>query len=202
MNSLERFLNRLGEQLQVLLRGLFGRYEQGSLTRPELVQVAAQTIAAGNQSARSAALAVVRAEVEKQTRAPHPLPPVDLTEDLTRLTDALTTILDDELQDTLTQLDRVADNEPKQAAAQASGDFIRDTESVTGWTRQLDSDACQLCTWWWRAGRVWPDDHVMPRHVGCTCTQTPVTTDWIQPVGTDARARSDRDRANQQKETA
>lgn len=49
------------------------------------------------------------------------------------------------------------------------------SEHVTGWTRSLNGEACQLCTWWWRAGRVWTADHPMPAHKGCICTPQPVT---------------------------
>lgn len=50
-------------------------------------------------------------------------------------------------------------------------DQLRKDPNVEGWTRGLESDACQLCRWWWREGQVWPKDHVMPTHPGCTCYQ-------------------------------
>ncbi|HET7386135.1 MAG TPA: hypothetical protein VFJ19_05645 [Nocardioidaceae bacterium] len=56
---------------------------------------------------------------------------------------------------------------------------------VPGWVRGLDADPCQLCTWWWREGRVWPMTHRMPQHPGCTCQPVPVLNPGpIKPVQT------------------
>lgn len=51
---------------------------------------------------------------------------------------------------------------------------VRSSPLTEGWRRGIDSKSCELCTWWWREGRVWPKTHHMPRHRGCTCVQVPV----------------------------
>lgn len=45
---------------------------------------------------------------------------------------------------------------------------------VTGWRRALNSGACELCRHWAHDGRIWPKDHPMPRHNGCTCVELPI----------------------------
>ncbi|QLY27972.1 hypothetical protein H0264_21385 [Nocardia huaxiensis] len=52
---------------------------------------------------------------------------------------------------------------------------MKQNDRVTGWVRELEPGACQLCTWWWRDGQVWHKDHEMPTHKGCTCVANPVT---------------------------
>ncbi len=68
---------------------------------------------------------------------------------------------------------RLAHNAPLQAAQTAFGKAMA-AAPVDGWTRQLSPDACQLCRWWHRDGKVWPKDHPMPTHTGCDCTQRPI----------------------------
>lgn len=45
-------------------------------------------------------------------------------------------------------------------------------KTAGGWTRKLESTACQLCTWWSRDGQRWPLSHGLATHKGCTCTQS------------------------------
>ena len=63
---------------------------------------------------------------------------------------------------------------PDCSLADGTADVIRRSSRVSGWVRSLDSNACELCQGWSRDGKVWDDDHTMPRHTGCTCTQDPV----------------------------
>ena len=62
---------------------------------------------------------------------------------------------------------RLGRAEPLSTAAGVYSKDIAASEVTTGWIRQRDPDPCQLCTWWWREGRVWPKDHPMPTHPGC-----------------------------------
>lgn len=55
--------------------------------------------------------------------------------------------------------------------------------TARGWKRGLESAACQMCKWWERDGRLWPDSHPMPRHTGCRCQQIPIwTRERVAPV--------------------
>lgn len=68
---------------------------------------------------------------------------------------------------------RLGRAEPLTAAAAAYSNGMAASPHVTGWVRRTSANACQLCTWWARDGRIWPDDHPMPTHKGCTCTPVP-----------------------------
>ena len=72
------------------------------------------------------------------------------------------------------RLIRLAFNEPVQAATFTFSEHIEKSKVVSGWRRGTEPDACQLCRWWARDGRVWEPSHAMPRHPGCTCHQVPV----------------------------
>ncbi|WP_145982360.1 hypothetical protein [Rhodococcus sp. MTM3W5.2] len=78
---------------------------------------------------------------------------------------------------------RLARSEPLESAARAYGQAIASNKRVKGWIRQRSPGSCQLCEWWWRDGRVWPADHRMPTHKGCTCHQKPVLRDEVQSTG-------------------
>lgn len=176
-NLLEGILGRLSAAQQERVRVAFVSLEEGLLTSSELVDLISNVVLAGNARGYALGAAAVRSLVEEQVGQ------VELTPvttggnhaDEDRVRTALATILASN-KDTLMQLQRLADNEPKAAAAAGSADVLTGSRRVKGWTRSMDSQACELCRYWWREGRVWQPGHPMPRHTGCTCTQTPVTT--------------------------
>ncbi len=53
---------------------------------------------------------------------------------------------------------------------------MRERPEVAGYTRGLSPTACELCTWLYRGGHVYPASQPMHRHPGCTCIPVPVTT--------------------------
>lgn len=90
----------------------------------------------------------------------------------------------------VTRLTRLANAEPIEAAQRSIGDMIRRSPAVNGWERVLEPNACELCQWWHRDGRVWPPNHSMPTHKGCTCAQRPVLSTNVTTVGYDAAKES------------
>lgn len=68
-------------------------------------------------------------------------------------------------------LHRLARSEVLEAGQGSFRNTVVSSETVAGWIREPESDACQLCEWWARDGRTWPKDHTMPTHKGCTCAQ-------------------------------
>ena len=94
-----------------------------------------------------------------------------------------------------TRLTRLARSEPMDKAQRGYGEAIRQDSRTEGWKRGLELDACELCTWWDRDGRIWPKDHVMPTHKGCACVPVPVVGQRVQRVGASARWASDERRA-------
>lgn len=174
MSAVEEALNRVSTAQQATVLALWENVEAGDLTESEFVEVVAAIITRGNALGYTLGAATVRSRIEALTGTPE-LVGVATTAHLDpdRIRGALGTVLASDL-DTVMQLSRLVDNEPKQAAATGTADAISGSPKVTGWTRDLDGDPCQLCVWWSRDGRVWPSDHPMPRHTGCACTQTPV----------------------------
>lgn len=120
-----------------------------------------------------------------------------------RLARALGTILGTE-GDRTERLARLARSEPVETSQRAFTDGIKRSPLTEGWVRDLNGDACQLCTWWWRDGRVWPKDHEMPTHKGCRCVPVPTFRERVQDTEAirrqrrRAEAQANRDRFDQQ----
>lgn len=138
----------------------------------------AELVLDGNARAAELALAEWERTAVMLTGTPPPPPPAPLaphSADASRLHAAVTTITADPAgAHVASRLYRLARAEAAEAAQTTRGDAMRATPGLGGWTRGLESDACELCTWWWREGRVWSKTHRMPRHKGCVCTQVPV----------------------------
>lgn len=106
------------------------------------------------------------------------------------------------------RLTRIASTEPIEAAQGAMGAGIARSKLLQGWERDLEVDACQLCTWWARlddvgSPRIWPKEHAMPTHKGCRCTQRPVLTDEIQQtVAQRNKEREERAIANRNRSSS
>ena len=146
-------------------------YEAGQLTADALIGVVAAYIAAGNNAATALADVALAAAVTVHTGTP--AAPLGLTrplDDSDRLARAATTLLDTP-DASPARWQRLADAEIKEAGSRAYSTAVTAQPAVTGWTRGLSADACQLCRWWARNGRLWPPDHPMPTHKGCTCSQ-------------------------------
>lgn len=91
--------------------------------------------------------------------------------DRKRLQMAVSTILTGDPEEVLMRLGRLALAEAIESARNTTATYMRGSKKVRGWVRELDSDPCELCRWWWRDGRVWPENHDMPVHKGCACAQ-------------------------------
>lgn len=158
-------------------------YEAGAMSAEALTAVVAAYIAAGNSAAAALADLSLSAALTVQTRTPViPMGITRPTDDVERLTKAATTLLTDDTKTTTARWERLATAEVKEAAARAYSTAVAVSPFVKGWIRGIDEDPCQLCTWWYRDGRVWPASHEMPTHKGCTCNPIPVLVDWIKPV--------------------
>ena len=145
-----------------------------------VVEYVALVVGAANATAATAAvLSLAQAVADAlgvHVRLPAtPTPPSAHHTDLDRLRTAAATVLMLSQDDPAGRLRRLALAETADSAADAYSRALTSDKRVTGWTRALDADACQLCRWWSREGRVWPKDHPMPRHKGCLCAQKPVT---------------------------
>lgn len=178
----------LAEDVSAQVLAALAAYAAGTLTAEAFVAVVAAYVAAGNSGAATLGDLSLAAAVTLALGTP--VAPVGISRPATdpdRLTGAARKILDDLDRQTATDPDaalstaqmrflRLAEAEVHQAVAQAYDAAVKESSYVTGWRRGLEPDACELCTWWWREGRVWPADHPFPRHTGCDCSQLIVTT--------------------------
>ena len=179
----------LAEGVSAQVVAALAAYAAGTLTAEAFVAVVAAYVAAGNSAGAALGDLSLAAAVTLALGAA--VAPQGITPPATdpeRLTKAATKILDDLDRDRTEDPDaalaaaqmrfrRLAEAEIHQAVAQAYDTALKGSRHVTGWTRGLEPNACQLCTWWWRNGQVWPADHPMPRHTGCDCSQLITTTE-------------------------
>jgi hypothetical protein len=178
----EETLRGLSDGTAKIILQLWAAVERGDLPVSDFPEVAAQIIAVANAQGRAAAEVALAGYLTAATGTVITVATFPVVDDTPRLVKALLTILGSAL-DTVMQLTRIATAEPLEAAANRFSEAMAEQPMVTGWVRQLEPDACQLCVWWWREGRVWPKDHPMPTHKGCTCHPLPTVAVEIQSTG-------------------
>lgn len=172
----EETIRQLSEGTQRIVAQLLAAHEAGVLTRTDLDTLVLQAIELARARGRDIGVLKVRAYLEAVTGEPQTVAPYSARPgDSARLKRALRTIRASGL-DSAMQLARLAGNEPVAAANDAAHETMRRSRLVKGWTRGLESDACELCRWWHRDGRVFRTEHPMPRHPGCMCDPVPVLT--------------------------
>lgn len=137
---------------------------------PGLVAILAELGATQAAALTSGELA---AELSAAAGRPVALPEPVVRVQASKLEQAAATVLAGPAEQHADRLARLARASVARAGQDARADGIQRSSLVSGWVRGVDSKSCQLCVWWWREGRVWPKDHHMPRHPGCTCVQVP-----------------------------
>lgn len=171
--------------------GLLELLQKGLIHRDDLPYLAASLTSLG---AEQAAALVLRELAETTAQATGTIPVIPTVSqkalDPAKVAGAVTTVLEGATEDIPVRLHRLVRGAVTEAAQTTRATAIRETRTYEGWTRGLDSDACQLCTWWWREGRVWPKDHVMPTHPGCTCVQVPTISTKELRVSREAQEAS------------
>ncbi|MGO4491146.1 hypothetical protein AB4Y86_03485 [Arthrobacter sp. 2YAF22_2] len=184
MSTYEDTIKGLGAGAESIILQLWQAVQDGRLGLDDFHDIAAQAIALANQQGRAAAELALSGFLTAAT-GEVVIPGTILVaaaDDTARLAKAMQTITASKL-DTIMQLARIAKSEPMEAAARQFSEGIARSPKTTGWVRGLEGDACQLCTWWWREGQVWPKDHPMPTHKGCACTPIPTVSTDIQSTG-------------------
>lgn len=174
--------------LRVVVAWLAGR-----VATPDATRAIAATVARAN--AHAVALADLSLAATLTSDMARPVPVLGLTApagDLDRLTKAATTILGDpepnatattpdEQHDAVARrVERLARNEPLDAAGGAFNEAVKRSPHVTGYRRQLEDGACELCVWLAKRhldplGYVYPANQPMHRHAGCRCHPIPAT---------------------------
>ena len=159
------------------VQAIYALYLSGDLSAAEAAALMAAAIAQANSRAYALADVALAATIMVDTATPVPVVGVlPRADDLDRLLKAATTVLDvahdSEVPEAI--ISRLARSEPLESAASAYSEAMQQQPLVEGWVRNMDSDPCQLCRWWWREGRIWPKEHPFQRHKGCSCTPRPV----------------------------
>lgn len=167
-------IRALGEQAAEQVAAIFTSWQEARISTEEAVDLLAAFIAGANSRAVALADLSLAATLMQQMGVPvATLGLVPDARDVARLHKSARTIL--AVPDvTLERVQRLARAEPIDAASKAFSEGIKKSPHVTGWVRSVSGSGCELCTWWRRDGQVWPADHPMPTHKGCTCSQVPV----------------------------
>ncbi|HNP58459.1 MAG TPA: hypothetical protein PK331_12375 [Gordonia sp. (in: high G+C Gram-positive bacteria)] len=191
MSSYRDALLRIADGSARQVLAAYRSYVDGLLTHDEAVAYISSAIAAANGRARMLADLRLAAEVMAALGTEQPVAGVPMPSDRERLAKAAATMLataaKSEVPEKIAR--RLAESEPVQAASEATTEAMVRSGKTNGWVRDLSPDACQMCRWWWREGRVWPDDHRMPQHPGCTCHQRPVFAENIRETQVTAKQK-------------
>lgn len=182
--SYRETLGRLADETERRAVAIHAAYIAGELSHDEAVALLAAAVAQGNARATSLADLALAAEIMAALGEAVPVVGVPLQDDTDRLRKAATTLLTAVEKSPVPEaiVRRLARSEVFKTANRTYGEAMRASPHVKGWVRDLEGEACELCTWWWREGRVWPDSHPMPTHPGCECTAKPVVTKEIQQL--------------------
>lgn len=176
----------LSEKSETAVIRVYRKYVAGEISKEATKSLLAAVIAQANS--RAVALADLALAAQLMLALGEPVAVAGTVAPLTdteRLIAAAATVLAvaEESESSEAIVGRLGRNEPLSSAAESFSAGMKKNRRVKGWVRDLEPDACQLCEWWWRDGRVWPAAHPMPRHPGCTCSQKPVVADHIKETG-------------------
>ncbi len=181
-------LARLSRAVSEQVAGVWRAVEAGDIAADVGADLVAILVELGNAQGQGLALEVwtqERAEAlgqlaELAERPAHAL-------DGNRLREAVGTVLDGDPLDVSMRLSRLALSEAADAFTSMTRELLRNDPRATGWTRGMNTGACELCVWWSRGDQLWPANHVMPTHKGCQCRQVPAWTDNPEDVEYIAR---------------
>lgn len=160
----------------------YAAYQAGDITLDALTELAALDIVAGMEHGQVIALQdYVVAHYDALGVAPAGPLGAELggaIAERDRLAGATLNIVSEPIEEAAGEppmrLERLARAEVYNATQEQYADTIAAEPAARGWRRGLNAEACQLCQWWSRDGRVWPAEHRLPTHTGCRCTQIPV----------------------------
>ena len=171
--NFEQLLDQIVGDSQNKAEALLTMWEQGQLTDDQFIEALAYLV--DNSRARGAhgGLTVLRDYLETELQQPVVLNVQFPESSIDGLPKAVQTILNSD-QETRMQVLRLVSGETLSAAHSAYESTLKQEPRVKGWKRGLEADACELCQWWSRDGKVWPKDHHMPTHTGCKCHQVPI----------------------------
>ena len=172
----EDMLERLGSQGRDAVLSTYKLYEAGLIDSETFVDVASELLQHINE--RSAVFghtsyAQVRAILlDTAAELPATVTPTASTSS-GGLAQSLQTILEGEPEQIAGRLERLGYVLPIESTHSGYESALQADGMVEGWQRGLNDDACQLCRWWSRDGRIWPKVQPFQTHRGCKCQQVP-----------------------------
>jgi hypothetical protein len=180
----EDLVTNLGQVAADGMAVAYAAWQSGKMTTPEFEDLVVRAVATVNGYARAGADVIGTKYVGDLTGrqlTPAGATVVNLTTEYDRLSKAAATMVKavDTDADVAMQLDRMARNEPAEAAQRQMVHTYRG-HGVKGYRRHTDSDPCELCVWLVKAhldpegiGYIYPANKPMHRHTGCKCTPIP-----------------------------
>lgn len=195
-------LERLGDQGRRALTDTYSIYQQGLIDVDTFTSVASDLLAhiadVGANYGRLSFAEVMAVLTDELPELSSRLGTVSAV-DPTGVGKSIQTILDGEPDKIVARLERLGYVLPIEETQGGYGDELARSSRVEGWLRGMNDDACQLCVWWWREGRVWPKRHPLQTHKGCKCQQVPTIghvdeTQYTKALERRERAITNRDR--------
>lgn len=183
----------LGGRAEASVIEVYRRFLDATITRDQAVELLAVLVQKYNLRAATLADLSLSATLMVETATPVPVTATTRATELDRLSKAASTVLvvaeTSEVPEAIVA--RLARAETFNAGQNAYTEGIATSKATRGWIRGISPNCCQLCRWWWREGRVWPKDHPMPTHKGCTCSPIPVVREGITSTGHTRRLARD-----------
>jgi hypothetical protein len=166
-------LIRLAGLSEAACVGLWREFAAGSVAEDVFTAALTALLSTYNGRAVSLAQLAFAAAAMAATGTEIPVDMLPVRDDTGRLIKAANTVTElakaaDEPEPLIGRLGR---SEPLNTAGNTYSDLIAGSDLTEGWIRRTDPNACQLCQWWARDGRVCPKDPPKPQHNGCACVQ-------------------------------
>ena len=193
--SYQESLQRLGDTTERSVKSVLAQYLAGEVTLEQFVEMSTAIVTLSHEQGRMIA-ALSMSAWEQATTGRVRVESVELSPHYAksdRIREAFETIVNDGVIDpdnVEMRVARLAHSEAVESSQRAMNDAIEQSPTAEGWYRGLEPDACELCEYWSRGGRVWPKNHTMPTHKGCACTPVPVTVEGRIAVSEEARRAS------------
>lgn len=186
----------LAEDTAATVAQFYTRYVESEIAKDAAILLIAAAINRANAAGVALGDAGIARQIEELSGQPTPTLGLLAVDESQRLLTATTTVLDG-LPDTetaektespsgstvepstgvsredraRTRLERLGRSEPLEQVAKSATHAMQRQPLVEGWVRHMEPDACELCRWIWRNGRVWPKEHpfqVMHHNDACT----------------------------------
>lgn len=189
LNELAVRLGKLGDRTARQVVDVLEQVVSGTIPASDLPELAVILMELGGDQAAALTVSELAAELAAIVGPSADLPSLSHASgnvNRSKALQATQTIMAGDAAEHAMRLERLSRSVVAEAGQRGRTSALRSSTLVEGWTRGLDSDSCELCGWWSRGGRVWPKDHHMPTHPGCTCVQVPVVRSDIAGVSREA----------------